>query len=124
MAQLCRPWHHPKMRYEFTLDHLTRIVVGPGFSDDESGMPVRLVARETPFGPRDAAPAIDTFAGQTLMIDGARALRGHAGQVGSVIALPDPGMFSAGSAVDVVGAGRFVRGADLFNPAGRWHPAP
>ena len=101
------------MRYEFTLDHIARIVAGPGFSDDENGLPVRLVAQ-----------AIDTFAGQALWTDGARALRGHAGQVGSVIALPDPGLFSAGSTVDVVGAGRFVRGGDALNPSGRWRPAP
>lgn len=112
------------MRYEFTLDHLARIVAGPGFSDDESGMPVRLVARETPFGPRDAAPAIDTFSGQTLMIDGARALRGHVGTVGGLESMPPPGLFSAGTTLDVRGAGRFIRGADRLDPAGRWHPAP
>lgn len=124
MAQLCRPWQHSGMRYEFTLEHLARVIAGPGLDQDADGMPARLVVRETSTGPRDAAPVLDTFSGQDLRIDGARALRGHAGQVGSLTALPDPGLFSAGSTVDVVGAGRFVRGADLFNPAGRWHPAP
>ena len=112
------------MRYEFTLDYLARVIAGPGLDQDADGMPVRLVAREAPFGPHDAAPALDAFTSQDLRVDGPHALRGHLGIVGDVSALPNPGLFSAGSTVDVVGAGRFIRGADRFDPAGRWHPAP
>lgn len=112
------------MRYDFTLDRLARVIAGPGFGPDDDGMPARLVVRETSTGPRDAAPILDTFSGQNLRIDGTRALRGHVGTVGNLDALPPPGLFAAGVTVDVVGAGRFIRGADPLNPAGRWHPLP
>jgi hypothetical protein len=112
------------MRYEFTIDHLARVIAGPGFGPDDDGMPVRLVVRETSTGPRDTAPVLDTFSGQGLRIDGARALRGHVGTVGGLESMPPPDLFSAGTTLDVRGAGRFIRGADRLDPAGRWHPAP
>lgn len=112
------------MRYEFTLAHLGRIVAGPGFNPDDDGMPITIVVRESGIGPRDESPTLAEFSGQNLRIDGTRAIRGHAGAVGNRDALPPPGLFAAGASVDVVGAGRFIRGADRFDPAGRWHPAP
>jgi hypothetical protein len=112
------------MQHVYTIDHLARVVAGPGFNQDDDGMPITIVVRESGVGPRDESPTLAEFSGQSLRIDGARALRGHAGRVGGVASMPPPGWFSVGATLDVLGAGRFIRGGDPLDPGGRWHPAP